>query len=139
VTIAVPESPAALAAIVALHSGELAIASSVASAALESVSGSARARLHLLRAWAAMLADRPADALEAATHASSPLTPRDQLWHATVQVGIARRTEDLASFASAWRRAREILLHVPVDLFTVLPLAELVVAAARVRESDWLR
>jgi DNA-binding CsgD family transcriptional regulator len=36
----------------------------------------------------------------------------------------------------AWEQAREALLRHPVDLFSLLPLGELVIAAARLRESD---
>lgn len=136
-----PETPAALAAIVAIHAGELEIADAVVTAALEGDQGGplARPRLLLLRGWAAMLADQPVRAREAMEEAGPDLLPRDLLLRAGLDAGVARRMDDLPALAAAWRRAREVVLHVPVDLFGLLPLSELVIDAARARESTWLR
>jgi DNA-binding CsgD family transcriptional regulator len=136
-----PETPAALVAIVAIHAGELEIAESAVTAALEGGQGgpSARPRLLLLRGWAAMLADQPTRAREAIDQAGEDLPPRELLMRVALEAGVARRVDDLAGLASAWHRAREVVLHVPVDLFSLLPLAELVIDAARARETSWLR
>ncbi|MFC0678274.1 LuxR C-terminal-related transcriptional regulator [Lysobacter korlensis] len=143
VALPLPDSPAALAALVALRSGELAVAGSVLDAALkgEQCGPAARPRLLLLRAWVAMQEDRPDQArtaIVAATAAAGELFPRDELFLRALEVGLARRGDDAPALVRAWRRARESILHVPVDLFDLLPLEELVVAAARMRESHRL-
>src|SRR5215211_2276974 len=53
-----------------------------------------------------------------AQEGGGPLEPRDDVVLQALEVGLARR---------------------PVDLFTLLPLGELVVAAARVRDGERLR
>lgn len=142
--IPMPETPAALAALVAMHSGELAVAHAVLDAALAGGQGGgpARRRLLLLRAWSAMLAenhDQARELIARAIDGAGALPPRDQLlWH-SLEVALARRSDDVGALLSAWQRARESLLHVPVDLFGLLPLGELVVAAARLRDSAWLQ
>jgi DNA-binding CsgD family transcriptional regulator len=136
-----PDSPAALAAIVALHSGELDVAVSVLERALESGAGglSARGRHQLLLAWTAMirgdaaLARRWADRTVAG---SGSLEPREELFAAALAVGLARRESDIPALQIAWVAAREAIVRYPVDLFTLLPLGELAVAAARLREFD---
>ena len=143
VALPLPDSPAALAALVALRSGELAVAGSVLDAALkgEQCGPAVRPRLLLLRAWVSMQEDRPDQArtaITAATAAAGELFPRDELFLRALEVGLARRGDDAPALVRAWRRARESILHVPVDLFGLLPLEELVVAAARLRESHRL-
>ncbi|WP_230977428.1 helix-turn-helix transcriptional regulator [Georgenia yuyongxinii] len=139
-TLPMPMNPAALAALVALHLGELAVAESVTEDALAGNQGGAgcRPRLLLMRAWTAMLRDRPDHARAAITEARSAgdvLSPRDELFLRALEVGLARRTDDPPGLVQAWGRARESILHFPVDLFTLLPLGELLVAAARLRDS----
>jgi DNA-binding CsgD family transcriptional regulator len=135
-----PEVPAVLAALVALHSGELVVAESIVDWALsgEQCGPVARPRLLLFRAWAAMLADREELARSAIRQASDDdreLAPRDELLLRALEVGLARRADDAPALVRAWHNARETILHVQVDLFSLLPLAELVVAATRVRDS----
>lgn len=135
------DTPAALAALVALHSGELAVAESVLNRALAAEVGGrpARPRHLLLLAWAAMLRGRMSSArdhLAGAEAGRGPLEPRDELFARALEVGLARRSSDLPGLVRAWERAREALLRHPVDLFSLLPLGELVIAAARLRESD---
>jgi DNA-binding CsgD family transcriptional regulator len=126
-----------------MHTGELEVAGSVLDAAIVGEQGgnAARRRLVLLQAWSAMLAEQPERArglIALAVDRGSSLPPRDQLlWH-SLEVGLARRSDDAAALLHAWQRARESLLHVPVDLFSLLPLGELIVAAARLRDSVWL-
>lgn len=139
-TLPMPINPAALAALVALHMGELAVAESVTEDALAGNQGGAacRPRLLLMRAWTAMLRDRPDHARAAITEARSGgelLSPRDELFLRALEVGLARRTDDAPGLVQAWGRARETILHFPVDLFTLLPLGELLIAAARLRDS----
>lgn len=157
-----PDSPAALAAIVALHCGEPAIADSVLQrAAAAGVGGPLlMTRYGLLRAWTYLVRGRIAEATallaavddqtavppgvvdgQAAvppgvvdgggTRRGRRLEPRDALFAAGLRVGLARRGGDSAGLAEAWRRAGEALVCHPVDLFTLLPLGEFAVAAAR--------
>ncbi|UNK46309.1 LuxR C-terminal-related transcriptional regulator [Arthrobacter sulfonylureivorans] len=142
--IPLPDSPAALAALVALHSGELSVAESVLDDALRGGQGgpAGRLRLLLLRAWVAMLQDHPDNAGAAIAEATAGGTcpaPRDELLLDALHVGLARRTDDMAGLVRAWERARGRLLHVAVDLYNLLPLGELAVAAARLRDSERLR
>lgn len=143
VTAPLPEVPAALAALVALHSGELDVAESVIDGALEGeqCGPAARPRLLLLRAWAAMLGDRTDRARRAiaeATAKDADLAPRDELILRALEVGLARRADDAPALVRGWQRARESILHVPVDLYSLLPLGELLVAATRLRDSERL-
>ncbi|SDY18084.1 regulatory protein, luxR family [Modestobacter sp. DSM 44400] len=138
------DTPAALAALVALHSGELTVAESVLRRAVQAEVGGppARARHHLLLAWTAMLRGRLGTARQhmARAHEGSAdsLEPRDELFLRALAVGLARRTGDLPALTTAWEHAREAMLRYPVDLFALLPLGELVVAGARMKDGDRL-
>ncbi|WP_434992967.1 LuxR C-terminal-related transcriptional regulator [Arthrobacter sp. Ld5] len=139
-----PELPACLAATVALLAGHHETALTVIQAALAGGQGGPmlRPRLCLLGGWAAMLTDQPALAgtfCDEAQARDQSLSPRENLLLRALEVGLARRAGDTAALLHAWQGAREALLHVSVDLFTVLPLTELVIAAARVRDTDGLR
>jgi DNA-binding CsgD family transcriptional regulator len=136
-----PDTPAALAAIVALHSGELDVAVSVLERALESGAGGlfARGRYQLLLAWAAMIrgdATLARRRLDRTVPDSANLEPREGLFAAALAVGLARRDSDIPTLQEAWVAAREAIVRHPVDLFTLLPLGELAIAAARLREFD---
>lgn len=138
-----PETPAALAALVALHTGEIRVAESVLEAALAERQGGevAQPRLVLLRAWTAMQAGHPTQArqlLRGVTAGTDRLLPRDEFLARVLDVALARRADDAPALVRAWRQARESALHVPVDLFSLLPLGELAVAAARMRDSHRL-
>jgi len=136
-----PETPAALAALLALHSGEPHLAETVCRAAAAAGQGgdAAQPRLLLLQAWAAMMQDKLEDARLAATEAAKanhwPLVPRDEFMCAALEVGIARRNGDVPELLRAWERAREAMLHTSVDLYNLLPWGELLIAAARLRET----
>ncbi|MGY1681293.1 LuxR C-terminal-related transcriptional regulator [Geodermatophilus sp. SYSU D01176] len=138
------DSPAALAALVALHSGELGVAESVLQRAVDADLGGppCRRRHRLLLAWIAMLAGRLSLAREQVRRAQEggrPFEPRDDVVLQALEVGLARRSSDLPALVQAWVRAREAVVRHPVDLFTLLPLGELVVAAARLRDGERLR
>jgi DNA-binding CsgD family transcriptional regulator/tetratricopeptide (TPR) repeat protein len=142
-TVLLPDTPAALAAIVALHSGELDVAVSVLERAFGSGAGGlfARARYQLLLAWTAMIRGDAALArrwLDRAVPNSGALEPREYLFAAALAVGLARREGDIPALQVAWVAAREAIVRHPVDLFTLLPLGELAVGAARLREFDWV-
>ncbi|TVU62447.1 helix-turn-helix transcriptional regulator [Paenarthrobacter nitroguajacolicus] len=139
--IPMPETPAALAALCALHHGEPAVAESVLKAALASGQGgdASRPRLFLLQAWSGMQQDNPDEARLAINEAVKAnhwsLAPRDAFLLAALDVGLARRGGEVHELVLAWDRAREAMMHVAVDLYSLLPWGELMITAARLRET----
>ncbi|WP_308257276.1 helix-turn-helix transcriptional regulator [Saccharothrix luteola] len=138
-----PDTPAALAALVALHSGEPGVAESVLDRAMATSSGGALmvVRHRLLRAWIAMQRGNLAQAREALValrKVGRPLEPRDWLFAVALEIGVARRNSDLATLKRTWEQAHEAVLRHPVDLFTFLPLGEFATAAARLRDQHRL-
>jgi DNA-binding CsgD family transcriptional regulator len=152
-TVLLPDSPAALAALVALHSGELEIGTRVLDRAIHAgLGGALMSRRHrLLQAWILMVRGRTAAASETlraigpgtATNGGGarigggvdgPLESRDLLFASALEMGIARRNSDLPELQRAWGQAREALVRHPVDLFSFLPLGEITIAAARLGE-----
>ncbi|MGS2616735.1 LuxR C-terminal-related transcriptional regulator [Micromonospora sp. LZ34] len=130
-----PDSPAALAALTALHCGELDVGERVLDRAVASgTGGPLLARRHrLLQAWIAMVRGRTvlaADRLGSVT-GGRPLESRDLLFATALELGIARRNSDLGALQRGWGHALEALVRHPVDLFTLLPLGELAIAGAR--------
>ncbi|MCU1544903.1 MAG: hypothetical protein JWP30_3 [Homoserinimonas sp.] len=143
VTSPLPEFPAALAATVALHSGDLESADSIICDALAGgqCGAAARPRLLLLHAWVAMREDRleqSRSTINEATASGSDLVPRDALLLCALEVALARRADDGPALVRAWQRARRRILHVSVDLYSLLPLGELLIAATRLREVSQL-
>jgi DNA-binding CsgD family transcriptional regulator len=136
-----PDTPAALAAIVALHCGELDVAVSVLERALACGAGGsfACARYQLLLAWTAMIRGDTALArrwLARTVPKSGIREPREELFAAALAVGLARRESDIPLLQTAWAAARKAIVRHPADLFALLPLGELAVAAARLRDFD---
>ncbi|WP_020668833.1 helix-turn-helix transcriptional regulator [Amycolatopsis nigrescens] len=132
-----PDSPAALAAIVALHAGELALAESVLTRALAGGTGGhlLTPRHRLLLGWVAMTkGELTTAATQAAVARQGPTQPRDELFLAALDVGIARRSSDIPGLRLAWDRAYQAVMRQQVDLFVLLPLGELAIAAARLGE-----
>ncbi|NMH98943.1 helix-turn-helix transcriptional regulator [Pseudonocardia sp. K10HN5] len=139
-----PDTPAALAALVAIHCGELDVAQSVLERAVQvRLGGKAAATRHrLLLGWIALFRGATTTArslLAVASPREVRLEPRDELLAAALEVALARRAGDLASLMPAWGRAREAIVRHPVDLFVLQPLGELAIAATRLRESSWVR
>ena len=139
-----PDTPAALAALVAVHCGEHDVAQSVLERAVRVRLGGPGAviRHRLLLGWIALSRGAIPTARAALAAASPPgaaLEPRDELLAAALEVALARRTGDLASLMPAWGRAREAIVRHPVDLFVLQQLGELSIAATRLRESSWVR
>jgi DNA-binding CsgD family transcriptional regulator len=99
------------------------------------------ARHLLLQALVAMHRGSSAQARVLLQSASGPgrLEPRDELLAAALEVGLARRAGDLAGLLASWRRAREAIVRHPVDLYSLQPLGELVVGAARLNEQGWVQ
>jgi DNA-binding CsgD family transcriptional regulator len=140
-SVPLPDTPGALAALVALHSGEPHLAETIVRAAASAGQGgdAAKPRLFLLQAWSAMQQDNPEDARLAINEASKanhwPLVPRDEFLCSALEVGLARRSGEVHDLVLAWERAREAMLHTSVDLYNLLPWGELMIAAARLRET----
>jgi DNA-binding CsgD family transcriptional regulator len=143
-TVLLPDSPAALAALVSAHCAEFDLGEVLLERAVQSRTGGhlLAARHRLLQGWLAMVRGQGAaarDRLAAADDAGQArLHSRDLLFTAALRVGLARRNSDLAGLRAAWPEASQALVGHPVDLFTLLPLGELVVAAARLGEQRWL-
>lgn len=138
-----PDSPAALAALVAVHSGEPGVAESVLERAVAAeVGGTLMATRHqLLRAWLGMVRGELAQAKECLVGLKKSglrLEPRDWIFAVALEVGVARRNSDLATLKRTWEQACEAVLRHPVDLFTFLPLGEFAAAAARLRDQHRL-
>jgi DNA-binding CsgD family transcriptional regulator len=139
-----PDTPAALAALVAVHTGEFDVAGSVLERALAVGLGGHRAqtRHRLLLGWIALLRGATAAAgaqLAAVDRTGEELEARDEFLAASLQVALARRGGDLGALMRSWTRAREAIVRHPVDLFVLQPLGELVTAATRLREQSWVR
>ncbi|MGR6317053.1 LuxR C-terminal-related transcriptional regulator [Micromonospora soli] len=131
-----PDSPAALAALTAIHCAELDIAEGVLDRAVATgIGGPLMDRRHrLLQAWILMVRGHTVAAAERlATVATGdrPLESRDLLLASALELGIARRNSDLGALQRGWVPALEAVVRHPVDLFTLLPLGELAVAGAR--------
>ncbi|MCW3841893.1 LuxR C-terminal-related transcriptional regulator [Micromonospora yasonensis] len=139
-----PDSPAALAALTAIHCAEFDIAERVLDRAVTTGIGGPlmTPRHRLLQAWIQMVRGHTAVAAErlaAVTADDRPLESRDLLLASALRLGIARRNSDLESLQRGWGHALEAVVRHPVDLFTLLPLGELAVAGARLGEADRLR
>ncbi|WP_051640090.1 helix-turn-helix transcriptional regulator [Cellulomonas sp. URHE0023] len=135
-----PDTPAALGALVALHCGAGALAESTLREAIASGLGGpvAQPRHRLLLAWVAMVDGRLEEAVQeaalAARAATGPANGRDELFARAIDLGVARRAHDLAGLVEAWPAALDTLVRRPADLFGLLPLGEIAVAAARLDE-----
>ncbi|MGH3840674.1 MAG: LuxR C-terminal-related transcriptional regulator [Pseudonocardiaceae bacterium] len=142
-TVLLPDTPAALTAVVAMQSGELTIADATLRRAVAAKLGGrlAHSRHMLLHGWVAMAhgtLDVAHRALDWSARQSNPLEPRDEVVAAALAVGLARRENDPTALNSAWRRARCALVRHPIDLYVLQPLGELAIAAGRLGEQEWL-
>ncbi|MEV0668999.1 isoniazid response ATPase/transcriptional regulator IniR [Mycobacterium sp. NPDC050441] len=139
-----PDTPAALVTLAALHGGDSVRARSVISRAVRAGSAGeeafSAARHRLLLGWVKMqdgqLGAAGADA--AAAEAGEDLHRRDALWAAALRTAIARRSGDSGAVQKHWYAAVEVLAEYSIDLFSLLPLGELWVAGARMRQVDRL-
>lgn len=138
------DTPAALGALVALHRGEPELAGPLLDRALAlDLGGPAHRRRHLLlRAWCALATGdgNAARALRARAGETGPevVEPRDELVAVALDVALARRAGDVRGLLDLWARAREALVRHPVDLYVLLPVGELALAAARLGEQGWV-
>lgn len=142
-----PDTPAALVTLAALHGGDPVRARSVIGRAVLADSRPDRAdatfvtsRHRLLQGWAYMQDGQLAAAAAAIPADGDPrLHRRDALWAAALHTGIARRSGDTGAMQMHWRSAMDVLAESSADLFTVLPLGELWIAASRLRQVDQVR
>jgi DNA-binding CsgD family transcriptional regulator len=97
-------------------------------------------RHRLLLGWVRMQDGQlAAAAADVASTADATLHRRDALWAAALQTAIARRSGDSGAVQKHWFAAMEVLAEYSMDLFSLLPLGELWVAAARMRQVDRLQ
>ena len=142
-----PDTPAALVTLAALHGGDPVRARSVISRVVragsqaDSADESFAAHRHrLLLGWVRMQDGQlPAATADAASTADATLHRRDALWAAALQTAVARRSGDSGAVQKHWYAAMEVLAEYSIDLFSLLPLGELWVAAARMRQVDRLQ
>jgi DNA-binding CsgD family transcriptional regulator len=138
-----PDSPAALVTLAALHGGDPVRARSVIGRAVRAGSEDDTFSAHrhrLLLGWVRMQDGQLSSALaDAAAVGDASLHRRDALWAAALNTAIARRSGDGGAVQKHWYAAVEVLAEYSVDLFSLLPLGELWVAAARMRQVDRLQ
>ncbi|MBV9641052.1 MAG: isoniazid response ATPase/transcriptional regulator IniR [Mycobacteriaceae bacterium] len=138
---AAPDTPAALVTLVALHGGDAVRARSVIGRAVRGDSPSPRHRL--LLGWVKMLdgqlASAGVDVAALGQDVSVSLHRRDALWAAALRTGLARRSGDGGAVQKNWYAAIEVLAEYAIDLYSLLPLGELWIAAARLRQTDRLQ
>ena len=142
-----PDTPAALVTLAALHGGDPVRARSVigravrAGSQMDSADESVSSHRHrLLLGWVRMQDGQlSAAAADVASTAEATLHRRDALWAAALQTAIARRSGDSGAVQKHWYAAMEVLAEYSMDLFSLLPLGELWVAAARMRQVDRLQ
>jgi DNA-binding CsgD family transcriptional regulator len=145
-----PDTPAALVTLAALHGGDPVRARSVIGRAVRAASQTDTVdeafvtyRHRLLLGWVRMqdgqLAAATSDVTTVVASADASLHRRDALWAAALQTAIARRSGDSGAVQKHWYAAMEVLAEYSMDLFSLLPLGELWVAAARMRQVDRLQ
>lgn len=138
---AFPDSPAALVTLAAIHGGDPVRAHSVIGRAVRADAHALFKDRHvLLCGWIKMQDGQlPSAGVDVAAVSGVALHRRDALWAAALQTAIARRSGDAGALQKHWYAAVEVLAEYSLDLFALLPLGELWVAAARMRQVDQLQ
>jgi DNA-binding CsgD family transcriptional regulator len=136
-----PDSPAALVTLAAIHGGDPVRARSVIGRALRGDGNSLFEQRHLLlSSWIKMQDGQlPSADAHVLGVGSAGLHRRDALWAAALQTAVARRSGDAGALQKHWYSGMEVLAEYSVDLFALLPVGELWVAAARMRQADQMR
>ena len=144
--VAMPDSVAALVTLAALHGGDSVRARSVIGRAVDAAGDRQFAGRHrLLRGWVRMLdgqlsaASADAAAADAASAEARPLHGRDALWSAALRTAIARRGGDQGGLQKHWYAGVDVLAEYAIDLYSLLPLGELWMAAARLGQQNRVR
>ena len=126
-----PDSPAALVTLAALHGGDPVRARSVIARAVRADRDSEDAlyghRHRLLLGWTKMQ-DGQLTAAASDIAGIDGSYRRDALWTAALRTALARRGGDAGALHKHWYAAMEVLVEYSVDLFSLLPLGELWVA-----------
>jgi DNA-binding CsgD family transcriptional regulator len=137
--LAMPDSAPALVTLAALHSGDAVRARSVIGRATRAGADPVYATRHrLMQGWVRMQDGQLAAAAADATAAGDGLHARDALWAAALRAAIARRGGDAGALQDHLAAGMEILAEYSIDLFSLLPLGELWMSAARMRQQDRL-
>jgi DNA-binding NarL/FixJ family response regulator len=130
-----PDSPHALAALIAAQALEPELADRLVRSALERDvgAGAYAARHHAVLAWVALRAGRLDEAREAWQAAAELIeSPRDQVLSAALGAAIALRSRDPVELADVHRSAADAWGRAEPDPFEAEPAAELAHLAARV-------
>ncbi|MHA6798008.1 helix-turn-helix transcriptional regulator [Bounagaea algeriensis] len=138
---ALPDAPAAIAALVALHAGDPDVAHGVLERGREATGecDPLWTRMRLLSDFQVLSRGDTSsvhsdlDVLERAT-----LRGRDRLWLAALRAGAAGRDNDTAVLGTVRGALRQAVAEHPVDLFSLFPLGEAIVAAARLGDHAWI-
>ncbi|WP_305785739.1 LuxR family transcriptional regulator [Symbioplanes lichenis] len=129
-----PDTPHALAAVVAVTAGDVATAEDLLRRSGDAGGPVFAERHRLLLAWARMRAGRYDTALAELSRRPGAEQPgRERLLRAAVAAGIARRRGDIAGLREAWTGAEPLLARRTADLWQLEAIEELAVAAARLR------
>jgi DNA-binding NarL/FixJ family response regulator len=129
-----PDTPHAVGAVVAVLAGDTPGAEHLLDHA--SVGGPAAAERHrLLLAWARMRAGRYDTALTELARLTGELPARERLLRASIAAGMARRRGDIAGLRAVWGNVEPVLTRRAVDLWQLEQVEELLVAAARLRQT----
>lgn len=133
-----PDSTVALAALTMLHGGDTARARGILTGAIRTdlPHDVFAVRHRLLTAWIAMLSGDLSTATQWLPGAEAELSRRDRLFAASLRTGIARRHGDTGPLRQHWQASMDALSAYSIDLYTLLPVGELWVAAARLRTLD---
>ena len=133
-----PDSTAALVTLAAVHNGDAPRARSVIARAVAAGGEPLFSRRHrLLQGWIRMQDGQLGAAANDADAAATPEAHRrDALWSAALRTAIARRGGDSGALQRHWYDGMEALAEYAVDLYSLLPLGELWMAAARLRQAD---
>ncbi|MFD6195459.1 isoniazid response ATPase/transcriptional regulator IniR [Mycobacteriaceae bacterium NPDC060252] len=133
-----PDSTVALAALTMLHGGDTARARGILTEAIrtDQPHDVFAVRHRLLTAWIAMLSGDLSAATQWLPGAEIELSRRDRLFAASLRTGIARRHGDTGPLRQHWQASMDALSAYSIDLYTLLPVGELWVAAARLRTLD---
>jgi DNA-binding CsgD family transcriptional regulator len=135
-----PDSPAALVTLAALHGGDPVRARSIIGRATTNGEAFTAHRHRLLLGWTRMLDGQLNRAAgDVAAPGAVELHRRDALWSAALSTAIARRAGDSGAMQRHWYAAMEVLAEYSMDLYSLLPLGELWIAAARMRLVDRLQ
>lgn len=137
------DSPAALAALMAMARGEPDVAETALAhrRAARSDDDYEAVRSELLLAWSAMLRGDLAGSAQrvVAVENRKAVTGRDRVLVQGLRVGLARRQGDHVRMAEIWQRVRAELDMYTVDLFNLPSLAEFYVSACWCGDQDALR